>query len=176
MKLYLDTWRWQGVPFYLRSGKALMSKATEIIIEFKYPPQVMFNQHQEMDFCSNVLCMCIYPDEGIHLRFEIKVPGSSQKSRSVDMEFHYRDYYGSDGLPEAYERLILDALKGDASLFARDDEIEASWRLIDPVIQACLPPGENELKFYPKGSWGPAEADRLIEADGRLWQLGCLHV
>jgi glucose-6-phosphate 1-dehydrogenase len=175
MKLSPETWRWQGVPFYLRSGKALKSKASEIIIEFKCPPQVMFNQMTGMDIKSNLLCMCIQPDESIHLRFETKFPGSTNESRSVDMEFHYSDYYGDDGLPDAYERLLLDALKGDASLFARNDEIEESWKLIDPVIQACLPPGENELKFYPKGSWGPVESAQLVESEGRLWQMGCLQ-
>ncbi|MCZ7552144.1 MAG: glucose-6-phosphate dehydrogenase [Anaerolineales bacterium] len=175
LRLFLDTWRWQGVPFYLRTGKALKSKATEIVIEFKRPPKVMFDKTSDVDFSSNVLSICIEPDEGTHLRFEIKVPGSNRESRSVDMEFHYRDYYGASGLPSAYERLLLDALAGDASLFARNDENEESWKLIDPVIRVSSAPGKKELSFYPRGSWGPAEADHLIEADRRKWLLGCIH-
>lgn len=175
LKLYLDNWRWQGVPFYLRSGKALKAKATEIVIEFKCPPKVMFDQTYDADFSSNVLSICIQPDEGIHLRFEIKNPDSNYERRSVDMEFHYRDYYRDGDLPAAYERLLLDALKGDASLFARDDEIEESWRLIDPVIRACCPPGGNKPVPYKRGSWGPAEADRMMEAEGHKWLSGCVH-
>jgi len=175
LRLFLDTWRWQGVPFYLRSGKALKNKATEIVVEFKRPPKVMFEKTYDVNFSSNVLCICIEPDEGIHLRFEIKVPGSHQESRSVDMEFHYHDYYGAGGLPSAYERLLLDALAGDASLFARNDENEESWKLIDPVIRASSSSDNNMLKFYPKGSWGPADANRLLEADSHKWLLGCVH-
>jgi glucose-6-phosphate 1-dehydrogenase len=175
LKLFLDNWRWQGVPFYLRSGKLLKSKATEIVIEFKRPPRVMFDQSQSMELSSNVICICIQPDEGIHLRFEAKTPDSIHKTRSVNMEFHYRDYYSAASLPDAYERLLLDALKGDASLFARSDEIELAWKLIDPVICATSEPNYPDPIIYPRDSWGPLEADDLTGRDDRKWLLGCLH-
>lgn len=134
LKLNIDNWRWQGVPFYLRSGKALARKTSEIIIEFERPPHLMFHLPEGSDFSPNILSMCIQPDEGIHLRFEAKQPDSSQEMRSVDMDFHYRSSF-NESLPEAYERLLLEALDGDASLFTRSDGIEASWKMVDPIIQ-----------------------------------------
>ncbi|MFQ5616644.1 MAG: glucose-6-phosphate dehydrogenase, partial [Anaerolineales bacterium] len=109
----------------------------------------------------------------IHLKFETKVPGSSQKTRSVDMEFHYRSAFGNGTLPDAYERLLLDALQGDASLFARSDGIEASWHLMDPVIQGWELPEAGPLAVHEYGNWGPAEADALLARDGRVWHTGC---
>ncbi|MRR10646.1 glucose-6-phosphate dehydrogenase, partial [bacterium] len=133
IKLYIDNWRWQGVPFYLRSGKAMQRKTSEINIEFQRPPHLMFHLPEGSDFTPNILSLCIQPDEGIHLRFEAKLPDSDQEMRSVDMDFHYRSSF--DGaLPEAYERLLLEALEGDASLFTRSDAIDAAWRLLDPVL------------------------------------------
>jgi glucose-6-phosphate 1-dehydrogenase len=175
LKLHLDNWRWQGVPIYLRSGKLLKSKATEIIIEFKRPPMMMFDPVQGMDTSSNVISICIYPDEGIHLRFEAKKPDSIHETSSVNMEFHYRDYYNSTTLPDAYERLLMDVMKGDASLFARSDEIEQAWKLIDPVICATSAQNYPPPFIYPHGCWGPHEADELIGHDGREWLLGCMH-
>ncbi len=175
LKLYLDNWRWQGVPFYLRSGKSLASKVSEIAIEFKHPPHRMFNLPEDSDFTSNVLSLCIQPDEGIHLKFEIKVPDSIQDSRSVDMEFHYDDTFGEEAIPEAYERLLLDALNGDASLFARSDGIELSWQLIDPLIQAIAAPGAPPVVYYDPGSWGPVEAEDLLIKNGHVWSMVCSH-
>lgn len=175
VKLLVDNWRWQGVPFYLRSGKSLAHKVSEIAIEFKHPPHMMFNLPQDYDFTPNILSLCIQPDEGTHLMFEIKVPDSIQESRSVDMEFHYEDEFGKAALPEAYERLLLDALNGDASLFARSDGIELSWKLVDPIIQASSSPDSPELAFYQPGSWGPDEAGQLIARSGHTWRIGCLH-
>jgi glucose-6-phosphate 1-dehydrogenase len=174
LKLYIDNWRWQGVPFYLRSGKALQRKTSEIIIEFQRPPHLMFHLPQGASgITPNILSLCIQPDEGIHLRFEAKVPGLEQEMRSVDMDFHYRSSF--DGaLPEAYERLLLEALAGDASLFTRSDSIEAAWRLLDPILQAWEKQGTPSLVVYPPGSWGPAEANNLLERDGREWRLGCV--
>ncbi len=134
LKLLIDNWRWQGVPFYLRSGKAMHRKTSEIIIEFRKPPHLMFHLPPGSNFSPNVLSLCIQPDEGIHLRFQAKVPDSDQEMRPVDMDFHYPSSF-KGGLPDAYERLLLDALAGDASLFTRSDGIEASWRLVDPVIR-----------------------------------------
>jgi glucose-6-phosphate 1-dehydrogenase len=173
VQLFVDNWRWKGVPFYLRSGKALAAKTSEIEVVFQRPPHVMFNQLKEDEIKPNALSICIQPDEGIHLRFETKLPDSSQATRSVDMEFHYRDSFGDDPLPDAYERLLLDALNGDASLFARNDEIENAWRLIDPVIKAWEAREEYQPAQYDPGSWGPFEADELLAGSGRAWALGC---
>jgi glucose-6-phosphate 1-dehydrogenase len=172
LKLYIDNWRWKGVPFYLRSGKTLSQKTSEIIIEFQRPPHLMFNLPDASQFTPNILSLCIQPDEGIHLRFEAKLPDSGQEIRSVDMDFHYRTSFHIT-LPDSYERLLLDALAGDASLFTRSDEIEACWRLIDPVIQGWEREGIPELLSYPPGTWGPPEAAELLARDGRSWRLGC---
>jgi glucose-6-phosphate 1-dehydrogenase len=173
LKLNVDNWRWQGVPFYLRSGKALARKVTEVVIQFQAPPHMMFDLPQDGDFTSNTLSLCIQPDEGIHLRFETKVPDSAQDTSSVDMEFHYRSSFGDQALPDAYERLLLDALHGDAALFTRSDEIELAWGLIDPVLQTWETPGAPPLATYQPGSWGPAEAEALLGPNGRRWRVGC---
>ena len=174
LKLFIDNWRWQGVPFYLRSGKALAAKTSEIAIQFQSPPDVMFNLSQDKCFTPNRLSICIQPDEGIHLKFETKVPDSVRESRSVDMEFHYRDSFNHIALPDAYERLLLDALKADASLFARSDGIQRAWALIDPIISGWeQSPDAPPLVGYSPGSWGPAEADSLLAQAGHRWQLGC---
>jgi glucose-6-phosphate 1-dehydrogenase len=173
MKLYIDNWRWQGVPFYLRSGKALMRKGSEIIIEFQRPPHLMFHLPDEYQFVPNILSLCIQPDEGIHLMFEAKVPDSDQDMRSVDMEFKYRDSF-SVVLPDAYERLLMEALCGDASLFTRSDGIEAAWKLVDSIATGWETRNIPDLSLYRRGSWGPAEASTLLSRDGRLWRLGCV--
>ena len=172
-KLLVDNWRWNGVPFYLRSGKALQSKFTEIVIEFNEPPHVMFPLPENYHLTPNFLSLCIQPDEGIHLRFETKVPDSARETRSVDMDFHYADSFGDVPLPDAYERLLLDALIGDAALFTRSDEIEAAWKIIDPIQKVWDESGEPAVVAYEPGSWGPQEADGLILKDGFIWRLGC---
>jgi len=174
LKLYVDNWRWQGVPFYLRSGKALAEKISEIDIVFKAPPHVMFDLPADYELTPNILSLCIQPDEGIHLRFETKVPGSAQETRSVDMDFHYRSSFNQE-LPEAYERLLLDAMRGDASLFARSDEIELAWTLIDPLTQTASSPETSSVISYEYGSWGPPEAEALLRRDGQIWRMGCLQ-
>jgi len=173
LKLYIDNWRWQGVPFYLRSGKAMIDKTSEIIIEFERPPHMMFRLPEGRTFTPNILSLCIQPDEGIHLRFEAKKPDSDQEMRSVDMDFHYRSTF-SGSLPEAYERLLLEALAGDASLFTRSDGIEASWQLVDPILKGWEDQNTPPLVIYPVSSWGPGEADQLLDRDGRQWRLGCV--
>jgi glucose-6-phosphate 1-dehydrogenase len=169
MRLFINNWRWQGVPFYLRSGKKLAEKQSQIIIRFKEPPLAMFPMPSGKKMTPNMLVLYLQPDEGVHLRFEAKVPDKINETRSVDMEFHYAEEFGQTALPEAYERLLLDALQGDASLFTRSDEVEMAWSLIDPILQTW----ENEqvpaLAIYKPGSWGPPEADELLERDGRHW-------
>jgi glucose-6-phosphate 1-dehydrogenase len=173
LKLYIDNWRWKGVPFFLRSGKALARKTTEIVIEFQQPPHLMFHLRDENAFTPNIISICIQPDEGIHLKFEAKVPDSDQEMRSVNMEFHYLDAF-QVSLPDAYERLLIDALEGDAALFTRSDAIEAAWRLIDPLIAGWEDSGESlPMLYYEPNSWGPEEAQQLLHREGRTWRQSC---
>ena len=177
LRLNIDNWRWQGVPFYLRSGKALAHKMTEVTVVFRNPPLAMFNNNGRGRgrVKSNALTICIQPDEGVHLTFEAKQPDSPREGRSVDMEFHYADTFGACAIPDAYERLILDALQGDAALFTRSDGIEAAWKLIDPIVSGWEDDGP-QLATYKRGTWGPREADDLLSGDdGRAWRPGCLH-
>jgi glucose-6-phosphate 1-dehydrogenase len=175
IKLFIDNWRWQGVPFYLRSGKAANRKLTEISVAFREPPHRLFENGQPGHFTSNTLSICVQPDEGIHLTFEVKEPDTALDTRSVDMEFHYADAFGESAIPEAYERLLLDALLGDAALFSRSDSIEASWEIMDSVIQAWETDAAAQPLRYKRGSWGPAEADELLGDDGRVWRMSCIH-
>ncbi len=173
LTLFVDNWRWQGVPFYLRSGKALAKKTTELIIEFQKPPHLMFDFVEDADFTPNILSLCIQPDEGIHLKFEAKAPDKLE-TRSVDMEFHYRSSFQGERLPDAYERLLLNAIRSDAALFTRSDGIEAAWRLVDPVIHGWeADPTAPPLRFYRRGSWGPEDGDALLGRNGRVWRHGC---
>jgi len=167
VRLQIDNWRWQGVPFYLRSGKFLKEKLTQITIQFKEPPHFLFPSAKE-HLTPNMLVLYLQPDEGVHLRFEAKVPDTVSKMRSVDMEFHYADSFGKTAIPEAYERLLLDTITGDASLFTRADEVETAWGLIDPVIQAWESQ-KQPLAFYEPGTWGPEEANELLAKDKRMW-------
>ena len=173
LQLLIDNWRWRDVPFYLRSGKLLAAKTTQIAIQFKHVPHLMFPQSSGKEITPNVLSLCLQPDEGIHLRFEAKEPGTRMRTRPVDMEFHYTEHFGASALPDAYERLLLDAMQADASLFARADEIELAWGLVDPILAGWGQPAAPPLVFYEPGSWGPAEADDLLAQDGRAWQYGC---
>jgi glucose-6-phosphate 1-dehydrogenase len=176
LKLFIDNWRWQGVPFYLRSGKALKEKVSEIVVQFRRPPHSMFHLPTGQDIPTNLISICIQPDEGIHQRFEAKIPDSLQETRSVDMEFHYASSFGEAVIPDAYERLLMDAIKGDASLFARADGIEAEWRIVDPIIAGWQSePEASPLVTYEPGSWGPIEADKLLATEGHNWLLRCLH-
>jgi glucose-6-phosphate 1-dehydrogenase len=173
LKLWVDNWRWRGVPFYLRSGKRLALKTTEIAIEFKCVPHLMFAIKPEEDIRPDVLSLCIQPNEGIHLNVQAKEPGAGMQTRPVTMEFHYADEFGEGALPEAYERLLLDAFNGDASLFARADEIELAWSLIDPLLEQWGGEDAPPLAFYESGTWGPSVADQLLARDGRAWHQQC---
>jgi glucose-6-phosphate 1-dehydrogenase len=173
LKLFVDNWRWQGVPFYMRSGKALATKTTDIIIEFRRPPLQMFELPAGEDYVPNSVLVGIQPDEGIHLKFQAKVPGSGREGRPVDMAFHYRSAFGMDKLADAYEHLLLDVLEGDASLFTRSDEIELAWRLVDPVVRAWESGNGPELAMYERGSPGPKAADAFMRREGHVWCRGC---
>jgi len=173
LKLYVDNWRWKGVPFYLRSGKAMARKNTEIIIEFQRPPHLMFDMASDKDFAPNKISLCIQPDEGIHLQIEHKIPDSASDMRSVDLSFNNQSSFEFKNMPDAYERLLLDAIQGDASLFTRSDGIEATWRVIDPVIAGLETSAAPPMMTYKPGSWGPDSADGLLRRDGRVWRRGC---
>ncbi|MBL8099926.1 MAG: glucose-6-phosphate dehydrogenase [Anaerolineales bacterium] len=166
LRLFINNWRWQGIPFYLRSGKNLAEKQSQIIIQFKEPPLAMFPM-QTMK--PNILVLYLQPDEGVHLRFEAKAPDKVNETRSVDMEFHYDDAFGKSAIPESYERLLLDAIQGDASLFTRADEVETAWSIIDPILQTWETHQTPPLAVYKPSSWGPTEADVLLAKDGRRW-------
>ena len=174
VKLYISNWRWHQVPFYLRSGKALCAKSSSIIIRFQPPPDIIFNLSDNDSFTPNMLSICIQPNEGVHLRFETKVPDTANQSRSVNMDFDYPQAFGGMALPDAYERLLLNAMKGDATLFARSGGIEIAWQLMHPLLagwrtSSAAPP----LVTYEPGSWGPQEADELLARDGHIWHTGC---
>src|SRR5436190_14471589 len=167
LRLYIDNWRWADVPIYMRVGKRLPKSATEISIHFKKAPAVLFNKGLSD---RNVLVIRIQPDEGISLRIHAKVPGTSFRIEPVKMDFHYGTSFGKAS-PEAYERLLLDAMSGNATLFARRDEVEQAWAFIDPIEEAWHAKKDApELFFYPAGSWGPEEADDLLARDGRAWR------
>jgi glucose-6-phosphate 1-dehydrogenase len=166
MQLSIDNWRWAGVPFFIRTGKRLPKPATEIAVHFKGVPPVLFRSNTEA-IEDNVLVIRIQPDEGISLRMSAKKPGSSVRIEPVKMDFHYGTSFGKAS-PEAYERLLLDAMAGDATLFARRDEVEEAWRFIDAIRETWQ--GEEGLTFYSAGSWGPSEADALLSRHGVVWR------
>lgn len=174
LALHIDNWRWQGVPFYLRSGKALAQKTSEIIIQFKRPPHMMFPVSVTEPLRSNYLALCIQPHEGFHQRFEVKVPGREIAMQPVDMDFHYDEAFSADSVPEAYETLLLNALEGDATLYTRSDGIEAAWCVIDSVLQGWETEAAPPMATYAPGSWGPTEAEALLGQNGRHWRHGCL--
>lgn len=169
LKVAVDNWRWEGVPFYIRMGKRLPKGGTEIAVQFKSAPSVLFNKPTE-PLGPNVLVIRIQPDEGISLRMQCKMPGAAVRIEPVKMDFHYGTSFGKAS-PEAYERLLLDAMAGDATLFARRDEVEGAWSFIDPIEHAWHEhPTPPAVAFYPAGSWGPKEADDLLARDGRAWR------
>ena len=169
LRVRVDNWRWADVPIYVRVGKRLPKSGTEISVHFKKAPQVLFNRESQSPD-QNVLVIRIQPDEGISLRMQAKVPGTSFRIESVKMDFHYGTSFGKAS-PEAYERLLLDAMAGDATLFARRDEVEQAWAFIDTIEEAWAEKeGPPKLCAYPAGSWGPEEADELLARDGRTWR------
>ena len=173
LRLFVDNWRWRGVPFYLRTGKSMAEKTSEIVIQFQRPPHVMFSLDPGQDITPNILGLCLQPDEAVHLKFEVKVPDQGMSMRSMNMDFHYDSAFKGQSVPEAYERLLEDALGGDPSLFIRNDHIEEAWKIVDPLLEAWEGAQSSALHVYAPGSWGPQAADALLSQDGRSWQLGC---
>jgi len=168
LKFYIDNWRWADVPFYLRSGKRLPKRVSEISIQFRRVPHLLFKGVGTDGIEPNLLTVNVQPNEGISLRFCAKLPGATMQIRPVQMDFRYGESFGAPP-PTAYETLLLDCMLGDATLFNRSDAVELSWELVDPILAHWREQGAKGLAFYQAGSWGPAEADALIEHDGRQW-------
>ncbi|MBP6783772.1 MAG: glucose-6-phosphate dehydrogenase [Verrucomicrobiales bacterium] len=171
LKIMIDNWRWEGVPFYMRMGKRLPRKGTEISIHFKHAPKVLFNAGTGAEAMpGNVLVIRIQPNEGISLGMRSKRPGPAATLQAVKMDFRYQTSFGKSS-PEAYERLLLDAMAGDATLFARKDEVETAWRYVDQIENAWhKSPAPPKMAEYPAGSWGPKEADELLDLDSHEWR------
>jgi glucose-6-phosphate 1-dehydrogenase len=168
VKLWVDNWRWQGVPFYLRSGKAMSCRTTQIVVQFREPPHMLFPDGPKSAVESNRLVIQVQPAEGIQLHFETKVPDAGMRLRQTDLDFRYcREFRGT--MPEAYERLLLDALEGDASLFARADEVEAAWAICDPILREWASNNKPPVLTYEPALWGPTESSEWMEAQGREW-------
>lgn len=167
LKIFIENWRWGGVPFYLRTGKHLPVRATEVAIQFKRTPHMLYKPNETVGLLPNQLIIRIQPDEGISLKIAAKIPGAAQQLRTINMSFGYNESFGIE-LPEAYERLIVDCILGDSSLFIREDEIAASWSIIDSITRVWERQ-KPQVPLYPAGSWGPPEAQQLIERDGRSW-------
>jgi glucose-6-phosphate 1-dehydrogenase len=170
VKAFVENWRWAGVPFYLRTGKTLPKRASEVAVQFKEIPQILFNADPRMSQPANVLALRIQPDEGLSLRIVSRVPGTRAQTHPVEMDFSYCEVFGRQS-PEAYERLLLDVMAGDASRFMRRDAVEASWAWVTKILEGWEQQKLRWLPEYPAGTWGPVEADRLIQNDGRAWRI-----
>jgi glucose-6-phosphate 1-dehydrogenase len=167
LRLFINNWRWAGVPFYLRTGKRMARKLTEIAVTLRPVPHIAFQGPDSDGVQPNQIILTLQPDEAVSVSLGAKVPGTKMQIRPVNMEFHYGTSFLSES-PEAYERLILDVMRGDATLFTRNDEVEALWRIIDPILAAWERDTESPVAQYPAGSAGPVEADALL--DGRSWR------
>ncbi len=175
MKLFIDNWRWSGVPFYIRTGKRLPTRVSEVVIHFKPAPQKLFPESVDLSSDENQLVIRIQPDEGILLKTKMKVPGNGYQVKNVNMDFHYsqlQDTY----LPEAYERLLLDCMVGDSTLYIRGDALEATWKFVQPLLDFWDKNPDAPLHGYPAGSWGPNCADNLIEGEKLTWRYPCKNL
>ncbi|HKB91105.1 MAG TPA: glucose-6-phosphate dehydrogenase [Opitutaceae bacterium] len=169
LRLSINNWRWQGVPFYLRSGKRMARRVSEIAIQFKHAPGSLFSESGGFNLAANTLVFQIQPDEGMTVLLNAKVPGLETRTQPVKMHFRYSTTFGSN-TPEAYERLVLDAMIGDGTLFIRGDETEASWKLVTPLLENWQAIGRKGMDSYAAGSWGPANANALLAANGHTWR------
>lgn len=173
MKFYIDNWRWGGVPFYIRTGKKLPARVTEVVIHFKNTPHHLFGGQSDSVVANNQLVIRIQPDEGILLKFGMKVPGAGFRVQTVNMDFHY-DQLADVHLPSAYERLLLDCMQGDATLYARGDAVEKAWEFVQPILNAWKSNPDIPVYGYPAGTWGPDVADQLVD-DGQ-WRYPCKNL
>jgi glucose-6-phosphate 1-dehydrogenase len=169
IKLAIDNWRWAGVPFYVRTGKRMPVRHSSIVIQFKRAPFVLFRNTEVEHLTTNRIVIHIQPDEGITLHFGAKIPGPIVNMGAVDMDFNYRDHFG-EKVSTGYERLLYDCMIGDATLFQRAGMVEASWRIVTPIIDVWRAVPANDFPNYAAGSWGPKEADDLLAADGLKWK------
>ena len=172
VRLDIDSWRWRGVPFYLRSGKVMSCRTTQIMIQFRRPPFMMFDPAGTRDYEANRLLIQVQPAEGIQLHFLSKVPDQRMQLAMTELDFRFRQEFGGD-LPDAYQPLLLDAINGDASNFARADEVEYSWKIIDPIQRAWAEGRGPAIGHYAVGEWGPGNSNDWIEAQGRQWFDTC---
>jgi glucose-6-phosphate 1-dehydrogenase len=175
LKFYIDNWRWGGVPFLIRTGKRLPTRVTEVVIHFKKTPHHIFRMDRNHSSYDNQLVIRIQPDEGILLKFGMKVPGTGFNIKNVGMDFHYSDLTEAN-VPEAYERLLLDALLGDSTLYARADGVEAAWEFVNPILSAWETDPSIKLYGYPAGSWGPIETRQLFDDPSEDWRYPCKNL
>lgn len=175
LKLYIDNWRWGNVPFYIRTGKRMPTRVTEIVVHFKPSPHPLFCFGTERFNAGNQLVIRIQPDEGILMKFGMKVPGTGFQVQEVNMDFHYADL-GKAEIPEAYQRLLLDCMQGDSTLFTRGDAVEQSWDIIDPIRKTWEQHPDIPIYGYPAGTWGPEQADMLIEGQHTAWRYPCKNL
>jgi glucose-6-phosphate 1-dehydrogenase len=175
VRLFIDNWRWKGVPFFLRSGKRMAKRVSEIAVQFHRPPHLMFGRRMRSELTANTLVMRVQPNEGVHLCFEAKVPGtavaltSEMEVSPVEMDFTYKAAFGDSAAP-AYQTLLLDVMIGEATLFTRSDEVEAQWKVVEPILNAWERSPPREIPTYPAGTWGPADAEIFIARDGFRWR------
>jgi glucose-6-phosphate 1-dehydrogenase len=174
LKFFVDNWRWGGVPFYIRTGKRLPTKVTEVVIHFKPTPHFLFSKQEANNSC-NQLILRIQPDEGVLFKVGMKVPGQGFDIQTVNMDFHYSDL-SNTYLPTAYERLIHDCMIGDSTLYQRVDAVEAAWKFVDPILNAWKNDENIPIYGYPAGTWGPENADDLIEEKGITWRYPCKNL
>jgi glucose-6-phosphate 1-dehydrogenase len=174
MKVFIDNWRWGGVPFYIRSGKRLPTKVTEVVINFKPTPHFLFSK-QDINNSCNQIVLRIQPDEGVLLKVGMKVPGQGFNVQTVNLDFHYSDLSHSY-LPTAYERLLHDCMIGDSTLYQRADAVESAWKFVDPILDAWKNDSNIPIYGYPAGTWGPEKADNLLEEKGLTWRYPCKNL
>lgn len=174
MRFFINNWRWGGVPFYIRTGKRLPTRVTEVVIHFKQTPHHLFRKDTSSNFC-NQLIIRIQPDEGILFNFDMKQPGAGFNVKNVNMDFHYSDLINTR-LPSAYERLLSDVMIGDSTLFSRDDEVETAWKFLQPVQSAWKNNPGIKMYGYPAGTWGPEESNDLFRRDGTTWRYPCRNL
>jgi glucose-6-phosphate 1-dehydrogenase len=169
MRVMIDNWRWAGVPFYLRTGKRMPNRTTQVVIQFRRAPFMLFRETQVGHMMPNQMVLHIQPEEGISLRFAAKTPGTTMQLGEVNMDFNYEDYFGTSSAT-GYERLMHDCMIGDATLFQRADMVEAGWSVVNPALDVwkALPP--RNFPNYPAGTWGPRESDEMLERDGHHWR------